>query len=299
MAINAALSLLLAIIVLFFYPDNPANAKHLSTREKVHLIKKVQESTESSIEQKTIKRHQIYETLRDPISWLFFFQSFTLMLSNSLTYQQNQLYVDIGVDSLGSSLVSAAGSGFDIMLYVIFAFVIKYFPGQNGYIAAGCLLLPIAASIGMVCIDWSNKYGLLACMILAGSSKGITYIVALGWTTSSAAGYTKKLYRNVLFMLGYGAANIISPQLWNPKDAPRYYPSWIVQIVVSFFLNIVILLTIRFILAKKNKVRHEFRATHSEKDYGVVTFEEGVTEKVNIAMLDLSDFENKRFIYPL
>lgn len=299
MAINAGLSLLLFLIVLLFYPDNPANAKHLTIREKVHLIKRVQESTESSIEQKRIKKNQIIETLKDPISWLFFFQSFTLMLSNSLTYQQNQLYVDIGVDKLGSSLVSAAGSRWDILLYVVFAFVIKYFPNQNGYIAAGCMILPIASGIAMVTIDWSNKYGLLACMILAGSSKGITYIVALGWTTSSAAGYTKKLYRNVMFMLAYGAANIISPQLWNPKDAPRYYPSWIVQIVVSFSLNIVILLTIRYILAKRNKERHQLRAAHDEKAFGFVTFDEGVTEKVNTAMLDLTDLENKRFIYPL
>ena len=151
----------------------------------------------------------------------------------------------------------------------------------------------------MVTIDWSNKYALLACMILAGSSKGITYIIALGWTTSSAAGYTKKLYRNVMFMLAYGAANIISPQLWNPKDAPRYYPSWIIQIVVSFFLNIVILLTIRYILAKRNKERYQWVQEHPEDNFGIVSFTEGVNERVNLAMLDLTDFENKRFIYPL
>lgn len=175
------------------------------------------------------------------------------MLSNSLTYQQNQLYVDIGVDNLGSSLVSAAGSVWDIFLYVVFAFVIRRFPNQNGYIAAGCMILPIASGIAMVTISWSNKYALLACVILAGSSNGVTHIVALGWTTSSAAGYTKKLYRNVMFMLAYGAANIISPQLWNPKDAPRYYSSWIVQIVVSICLNVVIRLTIRFVLEKEIK----------------------------------------------
>lgn len=299
MAINAGLSLILAIIVLLLYPDNPANAKFLSTKEKVYLIKQVQRSTESSIEQKTIKKYQIYETFKDPVSWLFFFQSFTLMLSNSLTYQQNQLYVDIGVDNLGSSLVSAAGSVWDILLYVIFAFVILNYPNQSGYIAAGCLILPIASGIAMVTIDWSNKYALLACMILAGSSKGITYIIALGWTTSSAAGYTKKLYRNVMFMLAYGAANIISPQLWNPKDAPRYYPSWIIQIVVSFFLNIVILLTIRYILAKRNKERYQWVQEHPEDNFGIVSFTEGVNERVNLAMLDLTDFENKRFIHPL
>lgn len=299
MAINAGLSLFLSIFIYFLYPDNPAKAKHLSIKERVHLIKKVQESTESSIEQKRIKKYQIIETIKDPVSWLFFFQSFTLMLSNSLTYQQNQLYVDIGVSNLGSSLVSAAGSGWGILVYIFAAYVIKYCPKQNAYIAAAFMILPISAGIAMVTIDWSKKNALLACMILAGSSKGVTYIVALGWTTSSAAGYTKKLYRNVMFMLAYGAANIVSPQLWNPKDGPRYYPSWIVQIVVSFSLNIVILLTIRFILARRNKERIALRDSGKADDYGVVQLDEGTTEKVTTAMLDLTDLENKRFIYPL
>lgn len=299
MSINAGLSLILAIIVWFLYPDNPSNAKFLSINEKVHLIRKVQNSTKSSIEQKTVKRHQIKETLKDPISWLFALQSFTLMLSNSLHYQQNQLYLDIGVDNLGSSLVSAAGAGFDILMYLVFTFIIKKFPNQNGFIGSACLIIPIASSIAMVTIPWENKKALLANMILAGSTKGVAYIVALGWTTSSAAGYTKKLYRNVMFMIAYSVANMISPQLWNPKDAPRYYSSWIVQIVVAFFLNGVILLTIRAILSKRNRERLlALNNIGEDQDYYVQT-DEGVLEKVDVAMLDLTDLENKKFIYPL
>lgn len=295
MSLNAGLSLILALIVWIFYPDSPSNAKFLTVDEKVHLIKKIQNSTKSSIEQKTIKKHQIIETFKDPISWLFALQSFTLMLSNSLHYQQNQLYLDIGVNNLGSSLVSAAGAGFDILMYLVFTIIIKKFPNQNGYIGSICLIIPIASSIAMVTIPCENKKALLANMILAGSTKGVAYIVELGWTTSSAAGYTKKLYRNVMFMIAYSVANMISPQLWNPKDAPRYYSSWIVQIVVAFFLNGVILLIIRLILSKRNKQRLQ---DDDDKDYYVQT-DEGVLERVDVAMLDLTDLENKKFIYPL
>lgn len=73
MALNAGLSLVLALVVFFFYPDNPANARFLSVREKVHLIKEVQSSSESSIEQKKIKKYQIYETLKDPRIMIIFF----------------------------------------------------------------------------------------------------------------------------------------------------------------------------------------------------------------------------------
>lgn len=180
MAINAGVSLVLFVIVFLIYPDNPTKAKNLSLNEKIHAIKRVQESTRSSIEQKVLKNYQVLECLKDPVSWLFLGQSFTLMLSNSLTYQQNQLYVDIGVDKLGSTLCSAAGSGFDILIYMIAALLIKKFPNENAYFGASFLLPSIAASIGMVTINWENKYALLAMMILAGWTKGVTYIVALG-----------------------------------------------------------------------------------------------------------------------
>ncbi|KAI0465492.1 hypothetical protein LJB42_000729 [Komagataella kurtzmanii] len=303
MAVNAGISLLLAIFVWFFYPDNPAKATHLSTNEKVHLIKKVQESTKSSIEQKVFKKHQAIECLKDPVSWLFFFQAFTLMLANSMTYQQNQLFVDIGVTTFGSSLVSAAGGGFSVVLFGVSALLIRRFPGQSGYFSASYLVPCIIVAIGMVTIPWDNKIALLTCMILL-NFKGVAYIVALGWTTSSCSGYTKKLYRNVMFMLAYGVANIISPQLWNPKDSPRYYPSWIVQIVIAFFLNLVILLTIRIILARRNAKRRAWIAENgTEGAFGYVINHDDdgreIKEKVDVAMLDLTDYENKYFIYPL
>lgn len=106
-------------------------------------------------------------------------------------------------------------------------------------------------------------------------------------------------------MIGYGVANIISPQLWNLEDSPRYYPSWIVQIVVSFFLNIVILLTIRIILARRNNQRKNWIKEHgvSDKDLNSVKkideFGNEYKEKVDVAMLDLTDLENKYFVYPL
>lgn len=62
----------------------------------------------------------------------------------------------------------------------------------------------------MVITPWGQKLGLLTCLLLAGHTYGITYIIALGWMTSSAAGYTKKLTRNDMFMLGYNVGNLVS-----------------------------------------------------------------------------------------
>lgn len=85
----------------------------------------------------------------------------------------------------------------------------------------------------MVTIDWEKKLPLLACLLLAGHTSGNTSIISLGWASSSASGYIKKLRRNIMFMIAYSISNLISSQIWALRDAPRFYGAWIAQIVIS------------------------------------------------------------------
>ncbi|KAJ4608339.1 hypothetical protein HRR83_000563 [Exophiala dermatitidis] len=306
MIITGGMTSILAILSWFYYPNNPAEARFLTLQEKLYLVNKVHEASHSSIENKKFKKSQLIESLRDPISWLFGLQAFTLMLSNNIAYQSNLLYVSVGVSNLGSTLVSAAGGGFSVICCILATLLLRYVPWRKAYWAAFWCLPPIAGGIGMVALDWDKKISLLACLVLAGATFGITYIIALGWTTSTAAGYTKKLSRNVFFMAGYGIANLVSPQLWVPKDAPRYYPAWIIQIVISWVGTPVILIIINFILARRNKERYAWIAEQEaagKSRTGVIERIDAdgkrVEVEVDIALLDLTDLENKYFIYPL
>ncbi|KNG89397.1 hypothetical protein ANOM_001849 [Aspergillus nomiae NRRL 13137] len=306
MIVTGGITFFLSIWVWFCYPSNPAEARFLTLEEKVHVIRRVHDSSQSSIEQKQFKRSQFVETLRDPVSWLFALQAFTLMYSNNLTYgQQNLLTTSLGVSQLGSTLVAVAGGGFGVVLCIVATFVLKWFPKYLAIHGLFWCLPAIAGGIGMVAISWDNKLALLACMLLAGHTYGITYIIALGWTTSSAAGYTKKLTRNVMFMLGYSVGNLVSPQIWVPSAAPRYYGAWVSMIVISWAGTPAILFIIWFILARRNEERRKWMAelSDSEREEGCVEQldENGqiIRRKVDLAMLDLTDLENKFFIYPL
>jgi len=107
-------------------------------------------------------------------------------------------------------------------------------------------------------------------------------------------------------MFGYGIANIISPQIWVAEQGPRYYSAWIVQIVISWAGTPAILLLIRVILSRRNKERaawiEEQNSLGFEGEGYIEQLDEGgnlVKAKVEIALLDLTDLENKYFIYPL
>ena len=307
MILTGGVTILLAIYNWVFYPDNPIQARFLNTEEKVYVIQCMHEATRSSIEQKVFKPRQFWEAVRDPISWLFGLVSFFLMLSNNLQMQQNLIFEDIGVSNLGSTLVSAASGGFSVAACVVATILMKLFPNNTGaYWSAFWCVPAFAGGIAVVAVPWSKKIALLACLIIASGTYAVTYVTALGWATSSTAGHTKKLVRNVLFMAGYGIANIIAPQIWVAHDAPRYYPAWIVQIVVSWVGTPVILLTIRWILSRRNRERLrwiEEQTAQGKNGIGYVQEKDEnndiKVEEVNISMLDLTDLENRYFIYPL
>jgi MFS family permease len=307
MVITGGVSIITSIFVWFRYPNNPAEATFLTLEEKVHNIRRVHKSSQSSIEQKMFKKYQFIEALRDPVSWLFALQAFTLMMANNLTYaQQNLIIKALGVDSLGSTLVAAAGGAFGAVVCIAAVLALRRWPSNLALHGLVWCVPSIAGGIGMVAINWHFKLGLLVCLILAGHNFGNTYIIALGWATSSAAGHTKRLTRSAMFMLGYSVANLCSPQIWVPKDVPRYYGAWISMIVVSWLGTPTILFIIQFILKHRNLQRRLWASALSNErrvayNFGVIEQldENGalVRRMVEITMLDMTDLENLFFVY--
>ena len=286
------------IVIFFFYPNNPTDAVFLNEKEKVWIIRRVQKTTGASIEQKTIKKYQVWEALKDPISWLFFLFFLLQQLANNLPYQQNLLFEGIGrINNLDSTLVSVASGGFAAICCFIATTFLFFYPNFTAFSVVFWTAPCFAASIAVVTINWDEKIALLAMLCLASPLFGIPWILMFSWNSTSCSGYTKKLTRNAMVMVGYSVANIISPQLWQEKDGPRYIPAWIVQIVLSFFIAPLLALIIWFILNKRNKVRKQIVANEGDAK-GFVSDTDGEIE-VDIANLDLTDLENDRFIYPL
>lgn len=296
--IIGGLTLIWTIVIYFFYPNNPTDARFLSKEEKVWVIRRVQQTTNASIEQKVIKKHQVIEALKDPVSWLFFLFFLFQQLANNLAYQQNLLFEGIGgINNLDSTLVSAASGGFCVICSWIASAFLSYYPNTTAFSVVFWSLPSFIGSIAVVTLPWNDKLTLLA-MICFANPFGIPWILMFSWNSTSCSGYTKKITRNAMIMVGYGIANLISPQLWQEKDGPRYIPAWIVQIVFSFFAAPALALVIWYILNKRNIERKTVMEKQGKGKGYVVDELDGEIE-VEKAVLDLTDLENDTFIYPL
>ena len=114
--IIGGLPFILAIIVIMWFPNNPADVKFFTIEEGVWIIRRLRASTGSSIEQKVFNKSQIREAMKDYLTWLFGLFFLLQQLANNLPYQQNLLFEEmVGVDALSSTLVSVAGAGFAVV----------------------------------------------------------------------------------------------------------------------------------------------------------------------------------------
>lgn len=142
--------------------------------------------------------------------------------------------------------------------------------------------------IGMILIvalPLSNNSGRLGGYYLTQASP-TAFVALLSLISSNVAGYTKKTTVAALYLIGYCVGNIIGPQTFRAKDAPRYVPGEI-TILVCWGVCLCILAFIYIYCKMQNAKKAKIRAG------------EGYTKLENQEFLDLTDKENPEFIYTL
>ena len=107
--------------------------------------------------------------------------------------------------------------------------------------------------------------------------------------TANTGGSTKRTTVNALFFISYCVGNIVGPFAFKSSEAPRY-PSGIVAIMVSYCVEIVVLLLFARYLSWRNRVKARRLA---EQGLGAT----GEEEMALMAFRDLTDLENPFFTY--
>lgn len=137
----------------------------------------------------------------------------------------------------------------------------------------------------IVCLPLSNSGGRLAGYYLTQASP-TPFVAFLSLIASNVAGYTKKTTVAALYLIGYCVGNIIGPQTFRPKDAPRYVPAEI-TIICCWAVCIVDMFFIYWYCRRQNRIKEALRAA------------EGYVKLENQEWLDLTDKENPEFVYTL
>ncbi|KAK3615930.1 hypothetical protein LTR56_026295 [Elasticomyces elasticus] len=289
--IIGALCCVWGVVMFIFLPDSPVTAKGLTQREKRIAVERLRDN-QTGVENKHFKWYQVVDAVTDIKLYLFFFLGVVGNVPNGGISNFGTLIIKgFGFSTLVTTLMQVPYGCIIAISILTCVFLNDYF-GRHGRQTRCWFILiflcpNIAGSFGLRFLAADNKAGRLVSYYLTGPYNA-AFVMILAMTTANTAGHTKKVVTNAVLFLGYCTGNIAGPFFYKTSQAPEY-PLGIWSMIVSHLIEVVIILILRFHLARENKRRDRIQ---SQQEGGLEGRDLDAT-----AFSDMTDRENLNFRY--
>lgn len=290
MIITGVVTLVIGACFWFFIPDNPMKARFWTAEERLIAVARLR-GCSTGIENKTWKREQFWEAMTDWKPWAFAAYAAIANVSNSSFNMMSMVIESFGFTVNETTLLGCVNGAVEITAILTAVWAVRKLPNSRAYIAAWYAVPNIISGILLVALPWSAQGALLFSVYLSFFG-GPDFVIVLAWVAATTTGHTKKTTTNAMLLIGYCLGNLLSPQMWEEKYAPRYYVPWGI-ILGTFVVRPLMLLAIRYSLVQENKRRDAL---------GYGKFEKFVDEsgaEIDPTFLDITDRKNLAFRYAL
>lgn len=283
------------VFLIFWTPDSPMSAKCFSEEDKKLMVERVR-SNQTGLQNKKWKKSQVYEALRDPQTYCYFFIQFLTSLPTSgLGAFANIIIKSFGFSTLQTQLLSMVLGGYLIFLLLSSSWLATRYH-QNIFFMI-CYVIPsIIGTVVLMTLTYAEyevgtyQYKLrtgvlLFCYYLTLSFWGVANL-GLSLLSRNIAGQSKKSFCTATNFVGWAVGNCVGPQVFISTEAPRYLTAFGVH-MGCYAALIVLLLGMRLWLMKENRRKDKL-------------IEEGNVKadtELKHAFEDLTDMENVNFRY--
>jgi MFS transporter, ACS family, allantoate permease len=165
--------------------------------------------------------------------------------------------VSFGYTAEESLLYGTPGGAVEVIALIAAGYLGDRF-GHRLLVSTGGLILAIIGVALIVGLPLDNNEGRLAGYYLTQASP-TPFVALLSLIATNVAGYTKKTTVAAMYLMAYCAGNIIGPQTFRPKDAPRYLPAEI-TILACWSACLLDILFIFWYCRRQNKKKAGIRA---------------------------------------
>ncbi|KAL8827098.1 MAG: hypothetical protein Q9191_003397 [Dirinaria sp. TL-2023a] len=201
-------------------PDNPLKARFLSPQERRLAVERTR-TNQQGIGNKRFKRYQFKEAMTDPQTWAFvLFALFWDIPNGGIGNFFSQLVVSFGFTPTESLLYGCPNGAIGAIALLMSGYLGDRF-NQRLLVSSIGLWIAMIGMVLIVALPLSNKGGRLAGYYMI-SMTTVAFASILSLISSNVAGHTKKTTVAALFLIAYCAGNIIGPQTFVAREAPRY-----------------------------------------------------------------------------
>ncbi|KAJ5288717.1 MFS general substrate transporter [Penicillium angulare] len=275
-----------SFFVLWWMPDSPMRAKCYSEEDRILIIERVR-ANQTGIQNRKFKKGHIQEAIRDPQIWLYILiQTIIQIPTGGLGSYSTIIIQNFGYTELQTELLSMVNGAIQCVVLLSAAWLSRHY-NQTILFQLAFLIPNIAgtAVLMAVPISSSTKIGLLIAYWCTLSFWGTT-VLLMSLLSRNVAGQTKKSVSTASLFLAWAVGNMIGPQVFQSKDAPRYFTCFSVH--MGCYVGIIILLAIlRWHLKRQNMKRDLLQENDSRASEA----------NLDNAFDDLTDRENPSFRY--
>ncbi|KAB5542548.1 MFS allantoate transporter-like protein [Coniochaeta sp. 2T2.1] len=276
------------VVFLLFMPDLPSTARFLSKREAAVAVERVA-SNRQGVKNHHFKKYQMWQTLRDPKTWILFVMSIAAQIPNAAQSTFMSIILKtFGFTTLQTQYMQIPRNVVQITSLLASGYIASRFPNMR------CIVMIFGNLVCVMCgglLQHGNRWGRIVALWLC-SFQSVGFAMSLTMVSSNVAGYTKKQLTGAFIFVGYCVGNIVGPQTFLDREAPLYRSAYI-AILIGYSVKTVAVVVLYAYMWSENKRRDREAAADPR---GV---EEREQEAIEKGMRDMTEIDNKGFRYAL
>ncbi|KAG8691523.1 hypothetical protein FRC11_002113 [Ceratobasidium sp. 423] len=281
-------TVLWGVFIWLYLPDSPMRAKCYNDEDKTLMVERVR-ANQTGLQNKVFKREQATEAFTDIQVWFYvLMQILNTLPTSGIGAFGNLIIKDgFGFDTLQTSLLSLVQGTVHILIVTFVAYIARKTKQTLYIMMAICVPMVATTSVLMAVPNGrSTRVGLLIAFYGTFWFNGVA-VLLLSLITRNIAGQTKKSVVLTMSLIAWAAGNMIGPQVFQTKDAPRYRVGFTVHLAF-YIAQIIVFFILRLILARRNKAKIQ-AAKQKGRAEGEVNLDN--------AFDDMTDMENPEFRY--
>lgn len=284
--ITGCMTILIGVLLILHVPDIPAKAWWLTPLERKQTVLRIK-TNQQGFGNRHFKWHQFKEAILDINTWIYFFIAIGTDIPNGALTNFGAILLKgtFGYDSKQALLMGLPKGGVEFVGCIALSWCQRFV--KHRLICAEFAMALTLASACMLAFATESPNARLAGYYLT-SIAPVTMICNLSCFSSNVAGHTKKITVNAIYLIGYCVGNLIGPQTFIAKEAPKY-TSGEVAMVICYSVDFVLIAWLYYNYWSENKRRDRLAAEGALK----------VPDIENIEFADLTDKENVMFRYQL
>ncbi|CAG8112837.1 unnamed protein product [Penicillium olsonii] len=302
------ITFLWGIVMLFRLPDSPATASFLTDEEKIIATERLK-ANQTGFKNSKIDKSQIMEAFVDIKTWLLAVLilaanipngGFTTVRQSGSIFYMKLTHIGILLQFNGLVLQGFGFSTFHTLLLgipggaIVFIFVLSSGVISSKIANTRCLTMiacNVISIIGSSLIYATGSVGSRYAGLLLMGIYSAAMPISMAMISSNIGGFTKKATVSAVFFIMYCVGNIVGPQLFFEREAPKYQSGFlaiIICLVVCVLDGFGLLFFLRWTNARRERTRVAGTVSQDQEK------EDQIGEPI---LLDTTDLKNKEFRY--